>query len=57
MVTNTHNSVSYVGKQPQTAANTHLVRLIEKINRQQKPKNDPSQDKHSESLLWFRQAP
>ena len=40
----------------QTAANTHLVRLIEKINRQQRPKNDPSQGKHLESLLWSRQA-
>ena len=41
----------------QTAAYTHFVRLIEKINCQQKPKNDPSQDKHPESLLWSRQAP
>ena len=35
----------------QTAANTHLVRLIEKINHQRRPKNDLLQHKHPESLL------
>ena len=35
----------------QTNANTHLVRLIEKINHQQRPKNDPLPHKHPESLL------
>ncbi len=40
----------------QTPTNTHFLRLIEKIHREQTSKNDLPQHKHPESVLYSTQT-